>query len=65
MLHLVNNPNPLIPWRISVWRTTTTIEVRERFTHRESSFPSAISVRFTGLQVKAARLPLQDVDLEI
>lgn len=66
MVHLVNNPNPLIPWRI--------YNEEDLDNHREDGAFHAprelvplrdIVVRFTGLEVKSARLPLQGRNLEI
>ena len=66
MVHLVNNPNPLIPWRI--------YNEEDFDNHRDDGAFHAprelvplrdIVVRFTGLEVKSARLPLQGRNLEI
>ena len=67
MIHLINNPTPLIPWRIA------NDEDMDRLGPDMSAFNAVleldslrnIRVRFNNLKVKSARLPLQGLDLEI
>ena len=66
MVHLVNNPNPLIPWRFYSDEDDDNHRGDGAFYAPRELVPLRdVEVRFTGLQVKSARLPLQDVDLEI
>ena len=64
MVHLVNNPTPLLPWRIGedsrAGRDMTTY-----FALQEVNPIYDVAIRFNGFEVKSARLPLQDMSLEV
>ena len=67
MLHLINNPTPVIPWRIysdedaelhddeipTFHATTELVPLRD------------IHIRFNNLSAKSVRVPLQGIDLEM
>ena len=67
MVHLINNPTPLIPWRIH------DNEDMDRLRPDMGSFNAVlelpplrdIRVRFNDLKVQSVRLPLQDIELVI
>ena len=60
MIHLVNNPTPLLPWRTGDNQDMTTF-----FALKEVNPIYNISIRFNDFKVKSARLPLQDSFLEV
>ena len=64
MIHLVNNPTPLLPWRIGedprAGRDMTTY-----FALQEVNPIYDVAIRFNDFEVKSARLPLQDMSLEV
>ena len=67
MLHLINNPNPLIPWRI---RGDDDLDAQAPdimpFNSIRELVPlHEIRIRFNGLDVKSVHLPLQGKDLEL
>ena len=67
MVHLVNNPTPLIPWRIA------DDDDLDRLGPDMGSFNAVlelvplrdIRVRFNGLEVSSVRMPLQGLDLAV
>ena len=69
MVHLVNNPMPLVPWRIdsAVHPDHRSYEEeRTTFHYTPELYPvHDLVLRFPGLKVVSARLPLQAVDLTV
>ena len=64
MIHLLNNPTPLLPWRIAN-REKHDEEMTTFLALREVNPIHNIRVRFNDFAVKSARLPLQETDLEV
>jgi hypothetical protein len=64
MIHLLNNPTPLLPWRIAN-REKHDAEMTTFLALREVNPIHNIQVRFNDLAIKSARLPLQEVNLEV
>ena len=64
MIHLLNNPTPLLPWRIAD-REKHDAEMTTFLALREVNPIHNIQVRFNDLAVKSARLPLQEINLEV
>ena len=64
MIHLVNNPTPLLPWQIEDYRAYEE-EQRTFFYMPEVNPIHAISVLFNDFKVKSAGLPLQDCTLNV
>jgi hypothetical protein len=64
MIHLLNNPTPLLPWRIAN-REKHDEEMTTFLALREVNPIRNIRVRFNDFAVKSARLPLQETDLEV
>ena len=64
MIHLLNNPTPLLPWRIAN-REKHDEEMTTFLALREVNPIHNIRVRFNDFAVKSARLPLQGTDLEV
>ena len=67
MIHLVNNPTPLLPWRRDDEQDATKWdEYRSNFfALQEVNSIHNIRVRFNDFKVKSARLPLHDEYLEV
>ena len=67
MIHLVNNPTPLLPWRIhdSDDRQRRGQEMSAFFYISELNPIHNIRICFNDFKVKSARLPLQDRSLQI
>ena len=65
MIHLLNNPLPIVPWKIE--------GTREDYDENQGLFHAPfevnpihdIAIRFIGLKVKSARLPLQATNLAV
>ena len=67
MIHLINNPAPLIPWRLYS-QEDADLHGREvgAFHATTELVPiHDVVVQFNDLDVKSARLPLQGIDLEV
>lgn len=64
MIHLLNNPTPLLPWRIAN-RKQNDEETTTFLSLREVNSIHNIRVKFNNFTVKSARLPLQGTDLEV
>ena len=64
MIHLLNNPTPLLPWRIAN-REKHDEEMTTFLALREVNPIHNIRVRFNDFAVKSAWLPLQGTDLEV
>ena len=64
MIHLLNNPTPLLPWRIAN-RKQNDEETTTFLSLREVNPIHNIRVRLNDFTVKSARLPLQGTDLEV
>ena len=64
MIHLLNNPTPLLPWCIAN-RKQNDEEMTTFLSLREVNPIHNIRVRFNSFAVKTARLPLQEVELEV
>ena len=64
MIHLLNNPTPLLPWRIAN-REKHDEEMTTFFALREVNPIHNIRVRFNDFAVKSARLPLQGTNIEV
>ena len=70
MIHLINNPNPLIPWRIE---DDEDLALRRGVGSDMGTFHAVlelvplrdIRVRFNGIDVKSVHMPLHGKDLEI
>ena len=69
MVHLVNNPMPMVPWRIDpeVHPDHSSYEQeRTTFHYTAELYPiHDLVLRFPGFKVASASLPLQDVDLTV
>ena len=69
MVHLVNNPMPLVPWRIDsrVHPDNYSYENERQSFHYTAELNPIhdLVLRFPGLEVRSAHLPLQDKDLDI
>ena len=63
MKWVVNNPTPLLPWRIDENQRTGQ-DMTNFFALHEVNPIHNISIRFNDFKVKSARLPLQDSSLE-
>ena len=64
MIHLLNNPIPLLPWRIAN-REKHDAEMTTFLALREVNPIHNIRVRFNDFAVRSARLPLQEKNLEV
>ena len=64
MVHLLNNPTPLLPWRV-VDRNRYDEEMTSFHALREVNPIYDVEIRFNGFEVKAARLPLRDKSLHV
>ncbi len=64
MIHLLNNPTPLLPWRIAD-REKHDEEMTTFFALHEVNPIHNIRVHFNDFAVKAAHLPLQGINLEV
>ena len=64
MIHLLNNPTPLLPWRIAN-REKHDAEMTTFLALREVNPIHNIRVQFNDFAVKSARLPLQETNLEV
>ena len=64
MIHLVNNPTPLLPWRIGD-NPRAAQDMTSFFALHEVNPIHNISIRFNDFKVKSARLPLQHRSLEL
>lgn len=64
MIHLLNNPTPLLPWRIAN-REKHDAEMTTFLSLREVNPIHNIRIHFNNVAVKAARLPLQEINLEV
>ena len=64
MIHLLNNPIPLLPWRITN-REKHDAEMTTFLSLREVNPIHNIRVKFNDFTVKSARLPLQETNLEV
>ena len=64
MIHLLNNPTPLLPWRIANCEKHDE-EMTTFLALREVNPIHNIRVWFNDFAVKSARLPLQETDLEV
>ena len=64
MIHLLNNPTPLLPWRIAN-REKHDAEMTTFLSLREVNPIHNIRVQFNDFVVKTARLPLQEMTLEV
>ena len=64
MIHLLNNPIPLLPWRITN-REKHDAEMTTFLSLREVNPIHNIRVQFNDFAVKSARLPLQETHLEV
>ena len=63
MIHLLNNPTPLLPWRITN-REKHDAEMTTFLSLREVNPIHNIRVQFNDFAVKSAQLPLQEINLE-
>ena len=65
MIHLVNNPTPLLPWRMDVDRR----EYDELHTTYHALYEinpiHDVTIRLNGYRARAARLPLNDQNLNL
>ena len=64
MIHLLNNPTPLLPWRIAN-REKHDADMTTFLSLREVNPIHNIRVKFNDFTVKSARLPLQETNLEV
>jgi len=67
MIHLINNPAPLIPWRLYSQQDATLHSWEVEAFHATTELVPIrdVVVRFHDIECKSARLPLQGTDLEI
>ncbi len=64
MVHLVNNPTPVLPWRIED-KESYNRDLKSYFYLHELNPIRDIAMQFHGFELKGARLPLQDRTLEV
>ena len=67
MIHLINNPTPLLPWRINNREDAARYreDITTFFALPDVNPIHNIKVTFNDFKVKSARLPLQDSSLEV